>query len=146
MLEEVAVVKEVHHKHILVSSSRLNGCNACQAKSNCGQRSLAGLFGRKDVLIRLENPDNLIAKPGQSVILGLHEQALLVSSLVMYLLPLLIMIIVAVLTHLAHYSEGMVILSGLLGLALGFLISRKLSVKLLSKPDYYPILLSIQDS
>lgn len=143
MLEEIAEVVEVHSDCILVSSSRLSACNACQASANCGQRSLAGLFGNKSILFKLENPERLSVAVGQSVVLGLHEHALLKSSVVMYLIPLLFLIISAVAATLLNLSEGLIIVSGLAALLLGFVLARKLSVKLLSNPNYTPRLLRI---
>ena len=143
MLEEIAEVVEVHSDFILVSSSRLSACNACQASTNCGQRSLAGLFGNKSILFKLENTERLSVAVGQSVVLGLHEHALLKSSVVMYLIPLLFLIISAVAATLLNLSEGLIIVSGLAALLLGFVVARKLSVKLLSNPNYTPRLLRI---
>ena len=143
MLEEIAEVVEVHSGFILVSSSRLSACNACQASANCGQRSLAGLFGNKRIFIKLENPERLPVEVGQFVVLGLHEHALLKSSVVIYLIPLIFLILSAVFATLLQLSEGMIVLSGLLGLIIGFISARKLSVKLLSNSDYTPKLIKI---
>jgi sigma-E factor negative regulatory protein RseC len=143
VLEEIAEVVEVHSDFLLVSSSRLSACNTCQASANCGQRSLAGLFGNKTIFIKLENPERLTVEVGQSVVLGLHEHALLKSSVVMYLIPLLFLIISAVAATLFNLSEGLIIVSGLVALLLGFVVARKLSTKLLSNPNYTPRLLRI---
>lgn len=143
MLEEVAEVVEVKADFLLVSSSRFSACHACQASAGCGQRSLAGLFGNKSILLKLENPENIPVQVGQSVVLGLHEQALLKSSVVMYLIPLVFLITSAVLADILNASESFIILSGLLGLLVGFLLARKLSAQLLSNPDYFPKLIRI---
>lgn len=144
MLEEIAEVKEVHTEHILVSSSRLSACQACQASSSCGQRSLANLFGQKLILIKLENPHSLPAQVGQSVVVGLHEHALFKASVVMYLIPLIFLIASALFSTVFKNSEGITILLGFLGFLLGFVVARKLSAKLLSNPDYTPRLLRIE--
>lgn len=143
MLEEIAEVIEVHPDFILVSASRLGACSACQASANCGQRSLAGLFGNKNILLSLENPEQLPIEVGQSVVLGLHEHALLKSSFVMYLIPLFFLIVSAVVTTLLSFSEGLIVLSSLVSLSIGFLIARKLFLKLLSNPIYTPKLIRI---
>ena len=141
MLEEIAEVVEVHPGHQLVSSSRLSASQSCQASRDCGQRKLAGLFGNKQVIVRIENPDRWPIETGQSVVIGLHEGALLRSSLLLYLFPLLLMMLVALPVSYFTGTEGMVILSGLLGLLLGFWLARIFSVQLLSNPKYYPVLL-----
>lgn len=143
MLEELAEVIEVHSGYIVVSSSRLSACNACKANNNCGQKTLAGLFGDKKISLRLQNPTGLPVEPGQFVILGLHEHALLKSSLLLYLVPLLSMITLAVLASFLDATEGVTIMFGFIGLMFGFISSRKLSLNLLSNPVYTPRLLKI---
>lgn len=143
MLEELAQVVEVNAGSVVVSSSRASACQSCQAQSNCGQRSLAELFGKKSILVTISNPDQLALEVGQTVVLGLNEQALLKSSLVMYITPIFFLMVTTLLAHLMSVSEGGVILSGLFGLLIGLIASRKLSEKLLSNPDYTPKLLKI---
>ncbi len=143
MIEEVAEVVEVGSTHLFVRSARLSACNGCQASDNCSQRSLAKLFGNHHVLIRLSNPESLPVRVGQSVVVGLHERALLLSSVVMYLVPLLFLILFAVLSATFFQQESFIIASTLMGLLLGFLMSRKLSKKLLSNANYTPKLVRI---
>lgn len=143
MLEEIAEVVEVQSGSLLVSSSRLSACQGCQAGDNCSQRSLVDLFGSKKVLLKVENPEKHPVQVGQMVVLGLHEQALLKSSAIMYLIPLLLLIVTSLLASHLNLAEGFIISMGLLGLLVGFLWARKLSAKLLSNPDYFPKLIRI---
>lgn len=143
MLEEFAQVVEVHQDYVVVSSSRANACHACQAQSNCGQRTLTELFGKRSITLKLKNPNGLPLNVGQTVVLGLHEQAILISSLVMYLTPVLFLILATAIAYRIDDAEAFIMLGSLVGLLLGFFTSRKLSKKLLSNPDYTPKLLKI---
>ncbi|WP_144244198.1 SoxR reducing system RseC family protein, partial [Nitrincola sp. A-D6] len=56
MLEEMALVSEVHSDHIVIETSRLSACHSCQASETCGQKKLAGLFGNKSSFLKIQNP------------------------------------------------------------------------------------------
>ncbi|KGK43326.1 hypothetical protein LH51_00460, partial [Nitrincola sp. A-D6] len=80
---------------------------------------------------------------GQSVIIGLHEGAILKSSVLLYLMPLLMLIGAALLASWLFDKELVVILAAIVGLFSGFWLARIISAKLLSNPSYYPILLRV---
>lgn len=145
MLEEVAQVSEVHPDYLVIETRRLSACQSCQSSENCGQRKLAGLFGNKPAFLKIANPEGLSTKPGESVVIGLHEGAILKSSLLLYLMPLLILIGASLLASWLFDRELAVILAGIAGLAGGFWLARILSANLLSNPNYYPVLLRVNN-
>ncbi|WP_417579459.1 SoxR reducing system RseC family protein [Nitrincola sp.] len=145
MLEEVAQVSEVHPDHLVIETRRLSACQSCQSHDNCGQRKLAGLFGSKPAFLKIANPEGLSTQPGQSVVIGLHEGAILKSSLLLYLMPLLVLIGASLLASWFFDRELIVILAGITGLSGGFWLARILSANLLSNPSYYPVLLRVNN-
>lgn len=141
----MAQVSEVHADHLVIETRRLSACQSCQSSDNCGQRKLAGLFGNKPAFLKIGNPEGFAIQPGQTVVIGLNEGAILKSSLLMYLLPLLMLISASLLSSWLFDRELMVILTGLAGLMSGFWLARIISTKLLSNPSYYPVLLRVNN-
>ena len=134
MIEEVARVLSVENDSVIVAVEKTSGCGSCHAKGACGTSSLAGLFNFKPPALTVRNTLN--AKAGDSVLLALPEQTLLMGSLLLYIVPLISMILMAALASAFQGPEGeaLQITFGVMGLVLGLFLSRKLSVKLM-KPD-----------
>ena len=64
-----------------VETSRRSSCGSCEAKS-CGTGTLSQILGRKTQRMRVDNPVG--AKPGDRVVLGISESALIKGSLAVY--------------------------------------------------------------
>lgn len=90
MIEEAAVVVAVRGDLAQVESRRLAPCGGCSANGACGTSLLGRYFGRKRPLLTVHNP--IGASPGDSVVVGVPESALLEASFAAYLVPLLAMI------------------------------------------------------
>lgn len=133
MIEETAHVVEAEGDYAWVETERRSSCGSCSAKG-CGTGALSKILGRRSQRLKVLNP--IDAKPGDTVVLGIHEQALLKGSLAVYIVPLLAMLGGALLGEgLAPQwggdPESMSLLFGLFGLAAGFfwlrLYNRRLS-------------------
>lgn len=123
MIEESAHVVESEGEYAWVESERRSSCGSCSAKG-CGTGALSKILGRRTQRMKVLNPVG--AKPGDEVVLGIREQALIKGSLAVYIVPLLAMMAGALLGHaLAPQwgadTEGMSALLGLGGLVVGFL-------------------------
>ena len=68
-----------------------NTCGGCAAKGSCGTSLLESLLGRKSNTLRV--PDSLGLQPGDAVIIGIPEGALLRAALQAYLVPLLTLLL-----------------------------------------------------
>lgn len=90
MIEEIGVVVSVRGDMAEVQSERRGTCGDCAVKGACGTSLIARYLGRKRLLLRAHNA--LGAGPGDRVVLGLPEGALLEASFIAYLVPLLAMI------------------------------------------------------
>lgn len=85
MLEQNGHVVAIEGDEALVETSRQSSCGSCEAKG-CGTGSLSQVLGRKTQQLRVKNP--VAAKPGEAVVLGLSESALIRGSLAVYMVPL----------------------------------------------------------
>ena len=123
MIEETAHVVDTDGEYAWVETERRSSCGSCSAKG-CGTGALSKILGRRSQRLKVLNP--IDAKPGEDVVLGIHEQALLKGSLAVYIVPLLTMLAGALLgeglaPQWGSDSETLSMLLGLLGLAAGFL-------------------------
>lgn len=123
MIEESAHVVESEGEYAWVETERRSSCGSCSAKG-CGTGALSKILGRRSQRMKVLNPVG--AKAGDEVVLGIREQALLMGSLAVYIVPIAAMLAGALLGQsLAPQwgadAEGASALCGLLGLAVGFL-------------------------
>ena len=80
-------------------------------------------------------------RPGEMVIVGLAEGALLRGSLLVYLSPIVLLLAGALLGQAAFAGAGEepVVLASAVGLGLGFLVARVLSRRLRSDARFQPV-------
>jgi sigma-E factor negative regulatory protein RseC len=122
MIEETAHVVETEGEYAWVETQRRSSCGSCSAKG-CGTGALSKVLGRRSQRLRVRNP--IDARPGDAVVLGIDEQALLRGSLAVYIVPLLAMLAGALLGEVlapqwGSEPETLSLLLGLAGLAAGF--------------------------
>lgn len=137
MLTENARVVAIESDGLWVETLKQSACNACSAKSGCGQH-LLGKYVRDLTCIKarfLNNQHNASWKPGDEVKIAVEENALVANALLIYLLPLLCLLVLVILGHALALPEVLVALSGFGGLLTGallikffypFLLKRKL--------------------
>jgi len=94
MIEETAQVVAVEGDDAVLQTQRQSACQSCSVKQGCGTSVLAKVVGQRSNLIRVTN--RLDAKPGNQVVVGIAEDALVKSSFLVYGLPLVLMLISAV--------------------------------------------------
>lgn len=121
MNQEWVTVSDIASGGIWVESLQRSACDSCNARSGCGQRTLANL-GRT---VRLWVPTEQRYQIGQRLQLELPNGGLALSALLLYGLPLLILMLGAGLGQIS--GELQAALLGLTGLGLGLLLSRKLT-------------------
>ena len=96
MLEQSATVVDVIDGRVIIEVLPESTCGSCAVKQGCGTAVLSGSVGRK--LIRIELEDTLGTAAGERVVLGIPEDAIVKGSLLMYLVPLLLMFLCALIT------------------------------------------------
>lgn len=92
-LEEQASVIRVEGDLAWVETRRQSSCSACLAEPGCGTGQMSKLLGRRQTEMSAIN--RIGAKPGDTVIIALRGDALLSSSLLVYLLPLVMLFVMA---------------------------------------------------
>jgi len=119
MIEEYAIVTERVDDFALIEIERRTACGLCGQKRGCGNATWGKLLGHKSQTIRAKN--EIGAKVGDSVVVGIDERALLSTVFYLYIVPLLSMLIAAVLADITFDNEFYVILAAASGLVLAFL-------------------------
>ncbi len=144
MIEEPATVLEVRAGLAAVTSVGPRGCNACQVQGGCATASLARFFQRRSRVTWARNP--LAAQPGDRVVVGLDERALLRAAWVAYALPLAGLLGGAVLGEQlggAGLKELAAAVAGLIGFIVGLAWSRQLGAGMSLKRDYQAVILRV---
>ena len=146
MIEESGIVVEAGDGYAWVETRRRSACGACSASEGCGTATLAKVWG--DQRTRVRAIATLPLRPGDAVIVGLAEGALLRGSLLIYLLPIVLLLAGALLGQAAFAGAGEepVILSGAVGLGLGFLAARVVSRRLRSDARFQPVVMRRLDA
>ena len=127
MIEETARVVDIEGDQLVLQAQTKTACNACEVKQGCGTSVLSKVVGRKFTRFHATNTVN--ADIGDEVVVGMHEDAMLMGSVLVYLLPLLALIIGAVvadsLIDSAVESRDLyIILSGVAGFFAMLAVSR----------------------
>lgn len=114
--EDICTVVEIKGRKITVEVCPSSGCSSCSMNGVCGG-------GNKNKYFTLET--DLPVKVGDQLILQIHGGSEVVSSLVLFLLPIIFMILGFILgRYILHFSEGTSVLFSILGLGLSFFVVR----------------------
>ena len=135
MIEERALILETNYAMAAeaeamakVRVQRSSSCESCSLKSGCGQSTLNKLSANHCLELDVEN--TLGAKPGDEVLIAIPEQGLINASLRIYLLPLVLMLVGALVgDSLFTGQEIWTMLLAFTGLSLGFIWARIFSQK-----------------
>ena len=143
MIETQAVVVKIEDSFAYVQAERKSSCSGC-SESSCGTSALADFFGQKAPLYRARN--EIGAKVGDRVVVGMNESALFKGTLLLYLLPLLLLFAGAVaggaLAATADVTDAYSAMGAAIGLAAGFLGLKAFSARLGLGRRFQPVILS----
>ncbi|WP_289031121.1 SoxR reducing system RseC family protein [uncultured Paraglaciecola sp.] len=149
MIEEIGVVSEIKQKSdeqiILVETQIKSTCGSCEAQSNCGTGSIAKAFVRKKELLRFKV--NETVSLGQKVKIGIPEESILKASLLVYLIPLSVLLLSAVLMQsllpiLGFQAEAWTIIFTFLCTFISFKLVKK-HIKNNENDVFYPQFISV---
>lgn len=120
MIEERGHVLSVEDGAVWVETVRRSTCNSCQARAGCGQAMLQKLgSGARQGFVRVLS-DNA-HRVGEQVVIGIPEEAVVRSSLMVYIVPLLGLFACALAAQMLFgLEEPGIILSAFFGLFAGF--------------------------
>lgn len=130
MLETRAVVVEIDGQHALVQADQANGCGQCEGKG-CGVGKLSRLFCSKPRQFQVNNPIN--AGVGDEVIVSVVEGAVMRGIGLVYLMPLALLVMGAMLGSIWAQQPGQrdsyAAVGALSGLLAGFAIAKWISLR-----------------
>ncbi|EGR1511306.1 transcriptional regulator [Vibrio vulnificus] len=140
MMTALATVTQVtpndHGFEVALSCEQQTSCSSCSSQKSCGTGVVSKAFGNKNLLWHLETQRRLHV--GQVVEIGIPEQSLLQSAMLVYLLPIVAMLLGALFGHLVlspwlEMGEGAVVLTSMLFAFIGILLAKKLAQPLEQK-------------
>lgn len=91
MIEAMALVINVEQHRVWVASLQTGGCGACSQKAHCTTHAVARLLKKKPVAVEVDSTQRL--NVGDHVMVAIDESVLLLSTLLMYLFPLMALFI-----------------------------------------------------
>lgn len=132
MIEELAEVTQTSGDIAEVVTRRHHACGSCSASSGCGTSLIAAWLPQRELRFRLRN--DVAARPGDTVVLGLEESMLQRGALLLYAVPLAGLLGGAVIGELASASVGLAaelgaVATGLLGLTTALWLVRRYSTR-----------------
>ena len=140
MIEEQGRVVAVELGAVWVETLRKSTCSSCSANAACGQGLMERLgVGRQRGYVRALCQLQLAV--GDAVVIGVREDLLVRSSLLVYLLPLLGLLGAALLADGLGLSEPWVILGALAGLFATWLLVRWRASRVADDPALQPVVL-----
>ena len=128
MIEEKAQVIEINGNKLVLHAQRQSACGSCSANNGCGTSLLAKVVGRKFSRFQADNSVN--AHVGDTVVVAIPEDAMLKGSMVMYLVPILGMIFIALLADfllasMTPYRDLVIALAAVTGLISGSILAKR---------------------
>lgn len=145
MIEERVSVLSADDHFALVETTRSTTCGQCQARAGCGTAHLDRLAGVRFRRVRVINP--IQAASGDEVVIGLQEAALLKGSAAVYLAPLLLMVMGAVVGDALSSrvdivsSDVMALLFALVGFLFGLVWLKYFTSCIRSDARFQPVIL-----
>ncbi|MGF1766663.1 SoxR reducing system RseC family protein [Enterovibrio makurazakiensis] len=148
MIKALAEVTGNGDGYLMVRCQQKTSCGSCASKSHCGTGIVSNALPGKVLDIRV--PSSQAVAVGSVIEIGLEEQTVLTSALLVYILPLFFAIAGALsgqfLATLLSLGEGIVILLSLLAGALGVAVARHFSRKLEQDTRSTPTLVRVLGS
>ncbi len=145
MIEETGVVVAVEPGVAWVETQRKSACQACSVNKGCGTSVLAKTMGGRRSKVRVLNP--IGAKLHEEVVVGLGESAMISGALAVYVVPLVLMVVGALLGQLLamefamQNSDVLTAVLGFAGLGVGFLWLRHYGKRTADDVRYQPVIL-----
>ena len=150
MITENATVVSIEKNQTWIETQRKSACGQCSANKGCGTSVLSKVIGNK--LSTMKAINNIDAKVGDEVIVGLNEASLLKGAFMTYLLPLFYLFLFAILGQfISQYmqmqsGESFTIFFAAMGLFLGLKHLKRFSISIANNESYQPVILKKSNS
>jgi sigma-E factor negative regulatory protein RseC len=126
MVEEQVVITGIERQGVWIEGVQQSACGSCSAKAGCGQHAMSQLGRKVSLWMSLESDQQGLIDSlsvGQQIIVGLPEGAILRSTLALYGIPLLALLLGALLGSLVWGEPGAILLA-ILSMLIGFKAAR----------------------
>lgn len=147
MIQEQAVVVGVNQGLASLEILRNKPCGLCGQTRGCGISIWGRLFGHRANIFKVKNTVN--AKVDDVVTVGIQENALLLSAVIVYGVPLLTLILGAAFANLAFagdlHADRNTVLGAFFGLFVGYLWLKGHKQADSFSAQYQPVILEIID-
>lgn len=141
MIIESGKIVSVEPEGLWVETISRSVCGSCKAEKGCGQSLMAKWSGHTSyiwVLLEGRNPDAYHA--GDSIQIGIPEDVIAKGSMIVYLVPLIVMVLMSVFAHQLFANEAMTVLLAIVGLLSGGGLVRWHAWKTRFDPRLQPVL------
>lgn len=146
MLEERGRVVAIESGAIWVETIQRSGCHSCSARAGCGTGLLGDYFSSASrIRVALNSWDPEDISLNDTAVIGIGENTLAGSALLIYLLPLAALVLAALAGD-AVAGEAGAIAGGAAGLLCGAALVRRHSHRHAADPAYAPMLLRVERS
>lgn len=150
MIEEHAIVVGIDNDAAKLEIVRRTPCGICGQTRGCGISIWGRLFGHKPNIFKAVNQIN--AKVGDNVIVGIEEQALLTSSMTVYGIPLVAMLAGALIAgalfagEASGHADRNAVIGAVIGLVFGLLWVKAHTAGRSLDARYRPVILRAGDN
>jgi sigma-E factor negative regulatory protein RseC len=129
MIEEQVVITSINQEGAWVEGIQQSTCGSCSAKAGCGQHAMSQLGRKVTLWLPLADLAAITRlSVGDQIVVGLPEGAILRSTVVLYGVPLMALVLGAIIGHAVWGEIGSILISVLAMLA-GFKLARYWSLQ-----------------
>ena len=145
MITENAIVVSIVKDQTWIETQRKSVCGQCSASKGCGTSVLSKVIGNK--LSTMKAINNINAKVGDEVVVGLNEKSLLKGAFMTYFMPLLYLFLFSFVGQLVstnlqiNNSELLIIGFAISGFYLGLRRLKRFSTSIADDENYQPVIL-----
>ncbi|MCB1615402.1 MAG: SoxR reducing system RseC family protein [Pseudomonadales bacterium] len=139
MLVESGRVVSVEDTALWVETFQKSTCSSCAAKDGCGQKALSILAPKAHYIRVLLEPDNQkLYQRGDIVQLAIPANTIMRGALLVYLFPLVVLVVVAMIARSIGLPEAAIVACGLTGLLCSGAVIAWHNRTQQNNPDYQP--------
>ena len=141
MILETGKIVSIEPEGVWVETIQRSVCGTCKAEKGCGQ-SLMAKWGAQAsyiwVLLEGRSPNDYSI--GDEIQIGIPEDVVVKASLLAYIMPLVLMLVLTITAHYFFSHEGVTALGALCGLLLGGFVLRWHAQRSRYDPRLQPVL------
>ncbi len=147
MIKETGRVVAINDTHLWLETINQGTCGTCVAEKGCGQSLLARWMSRNNYLkVELDGRPASNYQINDSVCIGVPDNLVVLSSILMYCLPLAFFIIGAALGQTLVGSDAAAVLGAMVGITVGAIAVRLSSWSLRHNRKMRPVIIDLMGS